>query len=177
LMVDVATEGTFMNRHLMLPAFACFLVLGCGGAERSAPPKVAPVAVDAPALSPDEKVLMALDAYDPVYQVNAKGRITRLKIPWRHLPDSILTEINKLTELDELDCYATTLSDDGLAKLKDLQKLRAFGLQATALTGKAIAHLERMRGLRYVWLTRKLVGDDAVERLNEARPDLTVYLD
>jgi hypothetical protein len=162
-----------MNKTLL--AIGCAVVLGCG--QSATPPKDngGDAAASGPALTSDEKVLLALDAYDPMYQVNAKGRIIKLKLPWRHLPDSILTEINKLTELERLDCHACTLTDDGLAQLKDLQKLRGFGLGATAITDKGLVHLENMRGLRFVWLSKKTISEEAVAKLNEARPDVKVY--
>src|SRR5262245_49409875 len=112
-----------MNRALSLTAILSVALFGCGQGSDSGKPS-APVSTSTPTdaagagkLTTDEQVMLALDCYDPMYQVDAKGRVVRLKLPWRHLPDSVLAEIIKLTELERLDCHAATITDDGLAKL------------------------------------------------------------
>ena len=162
-----------MKKAILLLAIACAVMLGCR--QRPASLKVTDGA-DSPGLASDEKVLLALDAYNPMYLVNGKGRIIKLKLPWRHLPDSILAEINKLTELEELDCFATTLSDDRLGLLKDLQKLRSFGLARSGITDEGLVYMQKLRSLRYVWLSKERITEEAVEKLKETCPDLTVYL-
>src|SRR5947209_1858632 len=49
----------------------------------------------APPIPPDAMVLLALDYYEPVYKVDADGRVTRLRLTWRSLPLPVLAEINK----------------------------------------------------------------------------------
>src|SRR5262245_48843266 len=102
---DRQDGGKRMKKLALFAALAAAALPGCG--QTSTSPGNAPAGKtketgEAPALSADEKVMLALNAYDPMYQVNAKGRITRLKLPWRHLPDSVLAEINKLSDLERL---------------------------------------------------------------------------
>jgi Leucine Rich repeat len=152
-----------------LAAVLCAVTVGCAG---SPPPPV----VANPDPTPDGQVLLALDCYDPMYQVDEDGRVTRLNLVWRHLPGPVLAEIGKLTELRHIDLAHTTLTDDGLAQLKDLQKLRSIGLSGTEVTDQGLVHLEKLQSLQWVWLSRNKVTEAAVEKLKEARPDLNVYL-
>jgi hypothetical protein len=124
----------------------------------------------------DEKVLLALDYYDPVYQVDEDGRVIKLHLVWRHLPDSVLAEIGKLAELRNIDLACSTVTDDGLAHLQGLQKLSGLGLGGTKITDNGLAHLEKLQSLRYLWLPKNSVTQAGVEQLKEARPDLSVYL-
>lgn len=150
---------------IALGAFA----LGCGGNPTAE-------AVAGPGPSPDEPVLIALDCYNPMYQIDENGRVTRLNLIWRHLPSPVLAEIGKLTELQGLDLAHSTADDDGLAQLKDLQNLRNFGLAGTRVTDRGLAHLQKLEGLQWVWLPKERVSQRAMEKLQEARPDMHVYL-
>jgi hypothetical protein len=146
----------------------CLCVFGCGDHP------AAPLA-SAPELTPDEKVLRVLDCYDPVYRVDADGRVTRLRLSWRHLPPPIVAEIATLTELRNLDLAFSTITDDGLAQLKDLQNLRSMGLSGTPVTDRGVAYLEKLQGLQYVWLSKQTISKAAVDKLKDARPDMHVY--
>lgn len=148
---------------MTLPA----LLAGC----RDRP--VAPV--DEPALTADQQILLALDYYEPVYKVDASGRVQRLRLGGRHLPPSVLAEINKLTELVALALEWSTITDDGLGQLKDLQALRSMGLSGTAITDRGLAHLEKLHSLQHVWVPRQSISAEAVEQLKQTRPDLHVY--
>jgi hypothetical protein len=155
-------------------AYALAAILGAvtfGCQDSPAPP--APANRDP---TPDEQVLLALDGYDPMYQINEDGRVTRLMLVWRHLPGPVLAEIDKLTELQSIDFAHTTVTDEGLAQLKDLQKLRSLGLGGTLVTDQGLVHLEKLQSLQWVWLSKNTVTEAAVERLKEARPDMNVYL-
>src|SRR5262249_59328043 len=94
----------------------------------------------------------------------------------RHLPLAVVKEIGKLTELQALDLYGTSIDDDGLAQLKDLQHLRRTGLGGTSITDKGLAHLERLQALQWVWVPKDGVTREAVEKLKQARPGMNVYL-
>ena len=108
---------------LLLAAIGCSLVIGCRETPGPAPNVSLDLAV--PALTSDEKVLLVMDYYEPMYKVDANGRVTHLRLSWRHVPSAVLSEVGKLTELQGLDLYGTTVTDEGLAQLKDLQKLRS----------------------------------------------------
>ncbi len=101
------------------------------------------------------------------------GPLGRL-VNGRRLPTAMMTEVGKLTELHGLDCYGTTVTDEGLAQLKDLQKLRSIGLGATQVTDKGLVHLENLKNLQWVWLPRSTVTKAAVKKLKDARPDMNV---
>jgi hypothetical protein len=144
------------------------LALGCQGS--SAPPGPA-----APNPTPDQQILLSLDCYGPMYQIDEDGRVIRLRLPWRHLPVSVMAEIGKLTELQAMDLASTTLTDEGLAQLKDLQKLSSMGLSGTQITDNGLAHLEKLQNLHWVWLSKQRITEAAVEKLRNARPDMNVY--
>jgi hypothetical protein len=152
-----------------LGAVLCAVALGC----RGSPPPSAPAEREP---TPDEKVLLALDCYNPMYQVDEEGHVIRLNLVWRHLPAPALAEIGKLRELQAIDLAHTTVTDDGLAQLKDLHKLRNIGLAGTLITDEGLVHLQKLPDLKWIWLPKDNVSEAAVEKLKEARPDMTVYL-
>src|SRR5687767_13695713 len=122
-------------RVKLLAVCAGAVALGCRDSQ--APPVSGlPTVTTVPAAtaSADEKVRVALDHYEPMYKIDAKGRVTHLRLQGRHLPVAVLAEVGKLTEVQALDFWGTTLNDEGLAQLKDLQKLRSIGLGSTAVT-------------------------------------------
>jgi hypothetical protein len=146
------------------------LPYGCGDNTPS------PTPVDAPVLlTVDDKVLLALDYYEPTYKVDADGKVINLMLSGRHVTSAAMAEIGKLTDLHGLDLYGASVTDEGLAQLKDLQKLRSIGLGATPMTDKGLIHLEKLQALQWVWLPRKTVSKVGLEKLKEARPDMNVY--
>jgi hypothetical protein len=142
--------------------------LGCG-ASATAPPPEQP-------LSSDAQVLQALEAYEPTYRLDEDGRVTKLRIIWRDVPDDVAAQIGKLTELIGVDLVGTTIGDSGLAQLKDLQKLRSMGLGNTNVTDAGLVELAKLRSLERVWMSKNRVTPEAVESLKELHPGLTVYL-
>jgi hypothetical protein len=155
----------------LLVGLLCAAAVGCGSSDTPVVPPAAPPA----AATPDEKVLLALGYYDPVYKRDADGRVTHLMLAGRHLPPAVLAEIGKLTELRHLDIYGTTVTDDGLALLKDLQKLKELGLGSTPVTDKGLVHLEKLNDLQHVWLAKSSATKAGAEKLKDARPDLNVH--
>jgi hypothetical protein len=156
----------------LLAAVLGAVPLGCR--ESAAPP--APPDPATPTLTLDQKVLLALDCYDPMYKVDADGRVTHLRLAGRHLPNAVMAEVGKLTELQALDLWGTTVTDEGVAHLKDLQKLRNLGLGASLITDKALVHLEKLQSLQWVWVPPRTVSKAGIEKLKENRPDMNVYL-
>ena len=148
-------------------------MLGCASDPPPAVPNVATAAVPTP--TDDAKVLLALDPYEPMYKLDADGRVTHLRLTNRHVPAPVLSEVNKLAHLIGLDLYAATVTDEGLAQFKDLQKLRSIGLGATAISDNGLTHLQQLKSLRYVWLPKNSVTEAGIATLKEACPELNVY--
>jgi hypothetical protein len=163
------------RRAILYAAIVCAGTPGCRDNPAPPAPEVPPAVTVRPVTS-DEKVLVVLDFLEPMFKVNTDGRVTHLRLGGRHVPTAILTEVGKLTELQGLDLYGTTVSDEGLAQLKDLQKLRSIGLGATPITDRGLDHLEKLQSLQYVWVPKATVTKSAIEKLKSERPDLNVYL-
>lgn len=158
-----------LTRPLLLFGLLCLALSGC--TDHAATSSLTPRAP-----TPDEKVMLLLDYYEPMYKMDADGHVTELRLIWRHLPKEVVAEIGKLTELVMIDFAGTTLTDDGLSLLKDLHKLRSFGLGNTWITDNGLVHLEKLPGLERVWLTKQRITPEGADRLRAARPDLTVYV-
>jgi hypothetical protein len=152
-----------------LAAVVCAVAVGCPGCS-------APSGPGSAAAASDRQVLLALDGYNPMYQVDEDGRVIALRLPWQHLPDPVMAEIGKLTELQFIDLGSSTVTDDGLAQLKDLQQLRTMGLSGTRVTVNGLPHLEKLQGLQEIWLSQRVVTEAAAEKLKEACPGLQVHL-
>jgi hypothetical protein len=149
----------------LLAALLSAVVAGCGASS-------SPVS---PILMADEEVLRALDYYDPMYQVDADGRVIKLKLTGLDLPVTILADIGRLTELRCLDAAWSTVTDEGLAQLNNLQELRDLGLGGTLVSDEGLGHLEKLHSLQRVWLSKGTVTEEGVEKLRKARPDMSVY--
>jgi hypothetical protein len=148
----------------------CLVLAGCRGEQNptSEVPEEPP--------SPDERVLQALEPYDPVYRLNPAGRVVALKLEGRQIPATALDEVAKLTELsEELSLYAASIDDDSLSKLQGLKKVYRLGLGATPITEKGLAHLEALTQLRHLWLSRPLATSPEAEKLKESLQGLTIH--
>jgi len=161
-MTRTKTSFKILSVHMLLAA-ASALAAGCSSETTDTS-------------FPDENVLLALDSYEVLYRLDASGRVTYLRLEGRHLPDAIMAEVGKLTELDEMSLAGASFSEDSLAHLHGLKYLRRLGLGGTPITDKALVHLEKLEGLTEVWLTRRQFSPAALEKLKSARPDLTVHL-
>jgi len=160
-----------LGSQFILAAVVCVVMIGCQG---SSTPSLPTTAAATPTV--DEQVLLALDCYNPMYQVNAEGRVTKLRLVWKHLPEPVMAEIGKLTELQALDLAFSTVTDEGLARLTSLQKVKSFGLSGTLVTDEGLVYLGKLRSLQWVWLSKQTVTEAGVEKLKEERADLDVYL-
>ena len=147
------------------------LMMGCRDAPLPKP--VEPAKASVPT---DEQALRALDYFEPMYQIDESGRVIRLRLTNRPLSGAPLKEINKLTELINIDFYGANVTDDDLAQLQDLQKLKTIGLGATQMTDNGLVHLGKLKSLRFVWVSKASITQAAVDKLNESRPDIRVYL-
>ncbi|HEV3116591.1 MAG TPA: hypothetical protein VGY58_06035 [Gemmataceae bacterium] len=160
-MTKKSTRPAYAARPF-LAAFLSAVVAGCG--VNSSPVAVA-----------DEDVLLTLDCYDPMYQLDAHGRVIKLKVTGLHLPVAIWAAVGRLAELRYLDAAHSTLTDEGLAQLNNLQELRSFGLGGTLVTDQGLVHLEKLPSLQAVWLSKGTVTVQGVEKLKKARPDMNVH--
>ena len=162
--------------QFLMITLICVAVLGCRGSNPPPPEKPAPL-VPGAAPTGDAKVLIELDYYEPMYAVNADGRVTKLRLTWRQLPTPVLAEIGKLSELQHLDLYGANITDEGFAEFKNLQKLRTLGLGGTAISDKGLVHLQKLEGLRYVWLPKQRISQEAVKNFRAECPWIAdVYL-
>jgi hypothetical protein len=158
--------------QLATPLVMCLILAGCRGGT---PTNDAPPPPVAKPLSADQKVLLALDCYDPMYKLDADGRVIRLHLTGRNLSADVLADVGKLTELGGLDLYGANITDDGLANLKDLQKLRSCGLGGTPITDKSLPHLAKLNALQHLWVPARTISKAALEKLKEERPDMNVH--
>jgi hypothetical protein len=152
---------------LVVAALLCVAALGC---RNKAPVESVPVAPGG-----DAGVLVALDPYEPIYLTDADGRVVNLKLPNRHIPAALMAEIGKLSELETLDLFGTSVTDEGLAHIRNLQKLSRLGLGDTPITDAGLLHLQPLKGLRHTWLPKQRLSEGAIEKLKEACPQLGVH--
>jgi hypothetical protein len=122
----------------------------------------------------DAQIMHALDFYNPMYKVNAEGRVQFLRLGGRYLPDAVLAQVGKLTALRNLGLAWSTVTDDELAHLKDLQNLRAISLVGSPITDEGLIHLEKLASLQWAWLPRQGVTEEGAQKLKAARPELHV---
>lgn len=153
-----------------------FVILGGGCSEKNAPAATKAVSTPAAALSPDQLVMQALDYFEPMYKMDAKGRVTHLRLIWRHTPQPAVAEIGKLSEMQSMDMTGSTLTDETLAQLKGLQKLRSFSFCNTQVTDEGLMQLDKLSSLQWVWVTKRAITQDGVDKLKAARPDMNIYL-
>jgi hypothetical protein len=129
--------------------------------------------------SPEERVLEALEPYDPAYKIDHEGRVVELKLEGKHVTAAALDELSKFKELRSLSLYAASVQDDDLAKLQNIKTLESLGLGFTAITDDGLVHLEKLNRLRWVWLQmsgrQPLITRAGAEKLKEAIPGLTIY--
>jgi hypothetical protein len=149
---------------MVLAMLACASLAGCGDKTPPAKP-----------LSTDEQVLLFLDHYDPIYKLDARGRVSDLKMEGRILPDAVLAEIGKLSELQGLSLYGAVLSDEGLANLKDLQNLLRLGIGNTPITDKGLAQVAKLQSLHSTWVPKANLSEEAIDKLKKALPQAQVY--
>jgi hypothetical protein len=164
----VRTVRSILHRRARFALFACALLTGCAASPPPADSGEEP-------LSPDERVLKALEPYDPVYKIDSTGRVVALKLEGKRIPASVLDEVCKLTELRELSLYMALLTDDSLVRLQGLSNLGQLGLGATPITAEGLAHLEPLKNLRHMWLSQSLTSTPAAEKLKAELPELTIH--
>ena len=139
---------------------------GCGGKQ--------PANVAVPA---DAAVLEALAPCAPTHKLDDQGRVVELHLENKAVTDEALDQVRALSELRTLSLYGSAVTDAGLAKLAEMHRLESLGLGKTCITQKGLKYVEKIRGLRWLWLTSSnALPASAVDKLKQARPGLTVYV-
>jgi internalin A len=126
--------------------------------------------------------------------------LTRLKSLGLHdtrITDQGLEHLGQMAALESLDISITSVGDDGLNHLLGLRRLESLDLYSTRVTDAGFARLQSLPNLRHIAvaepcetddrrafsqrfvrfgsrLRRTPVTDAAIERLQQARPKLTV---
>jgi hypothetical protein len=121
----------------------------------------------------DAQILSALDYYDPVYQMDANGRLFRLMLSHNLVPDATLALVGKLSALYGLELYDASFNEDSLVYLQNLRGLRELNLAYAPVTDRGLEHLLKIEGLQYLWLSRGRFSPGAVEKLKDA--GITIY--
>ncbi|MCI0681614.1 MAG: hypothetical protein L0Y71_05890 [Gemmataceae bacterium] len=149
------------------------VVAGCLAASLAGCTADPPAADELPSI--DEQVLIALDYYNPVYKLDADGRVTNIKLEGRHVLASALVELGKLNEVRAISLYGAQVTDDSLANLHGCTKLRNLGLGGTPISDKGLLHLEKLQDLQHIWVPKARVSTEAVNGLKNALPGLSVH--
>lgn len=90
------------------------------------------------------------------------------------ISDATLALLARMPRLQRLDLRGTPVTDAGIAALAGHARLEELVLAQTRLTDAAVEPLLAMPALKKVWLWKSGVGPDAIARLRERRPTLTV---
>ena len=82
-----------------------------------------------------------------------------------------LDHVVRLTRIERLGLWGSSVNDARLADLKGLTRLRSLGLHKTRVGDKGLANLKGLPALRVLWLNRSAVTDAGLAHL-EDRTDL-----
>jgi internalin A len=82
-----------------------------------------------------------------------------------------LDHVVRLTRIEQLGLWETSISDARLADLGGLTRLRSLGLHKTRVGDQGLANLKGLPALRVLWLNRSAVTDAGLAHL-EDRTDL-----
>ena len=82
-----------------------------------------------------------------------------------------LDHVVRLTRIERLELWGSSVNDSRLADLEGLSRLRSLGLHKTRVGDKGLANLKGLPALRSLWLNRSAVTDAGLAHL-EHRTDL-----
>ena len=79
--------------------------------------------------------------------------------------DAGLANVEKLSQLEELDLGGTRVTDVGLEHLTSLSQLHVLALNATRVTDAGLERLKELRRLKWLWLDDTQITDAGLEHL------------
>ena len=82
-----------------------------------------------------------------------------------------LDQVVHLKQIEQLELWGSSVSDDRLADLEGLTRLRTLCLHMTRVGDKGLANLKGLPALRVLWLNRSAVTDAGLAHLKD-RTDL-----
>jgi Leucine-rich repeat (LRR) protein len=104
--------------------------------------------------------------------IEALQSLDSLDVSETQITDAGLVHLKTLTNLENLALVETQISDAGLVHLKALTNLENLALGGTQITDAGLVHLEGLVKLRDLQLWGTDVTDKAVEKLDEALPNV-----
>ncbi|MBI3863107.1 MAG: hypothetical protein HY290_14545 [Planctomycetia bacterium] len=84
-------------------------------------------------------------------------------------------DIANLARLEDVGLDGTEVSDAGIIELARLPRLRELDLRNSRVSDAGIAHLRRAKSLRSLYLDGAEVSKSAMDDLQSALPELTIY--
>ncbi len=81
--------------------------------------------------------------------------------------DTMLAEVGKLDQLEQLNIFGNEVTDAGLGHIRNLTNLHALYLSNTSITGAGLANLERMTKLRYLGLQGSRIDDASLVHIKD----------
>jgi hypothetical protein len=123
----------------------------------------------------DKDAIAALEPYAPKYEMNADGRVIKLRLEGPQVTDAVFEHVKQLTELNTLSLYGSAITDNGLTHLSGLGRLHSLGIGKTAISNRGLTSLKQIRNLRWIWITKSAKTASGVEELKKTHKKLTVY--
>jgi len=92
----------------------------------------------------------------------------------RTATDATFAQVERLTQVQQLELAQSSISDADLAHLKGLTSLSQLGLSGTRVTDAGLAHLKGLTNLSLLYLGGTQVTDAGMRDLKQALPTLTI---
>lgn len=145
-----------------------FTIIGCGGDMHPAPLN---------ASAAEMPIVDRLKPFAENVSWNASGHVQTLDLSNRHISDADVTEVSKLTYLEELALSGTQISDAGAARLVELQNLRALSLAWTKISDETLKSLVNMENLVLLDLRNTQISDEGIRYLSQIDSLKTLFLE
>jgi internalin A len=103
------------------------------------------------------------------------GHVTQVRLVAVHeLSDAELTQIARLSGLEELDLHRSPVTDATLGRLDGLTDLQSLIVFHTAISDAGVRRLKRLGRLRNLSIENTKVTDAGVQELQKALPKLMI---
>ncbi len=109
------------------------------------------------------------------FEIDKLTQLRELELNTTGIGDKGLERVAALTKLRVLGLDHTRVTDDGLAHLKPLSSLETLRLAGTAVTDSGLKHLEALAALKHLYLDSTKVSEEAKIKLTMTRPSLTLH--